>query len=221
MTLPRDVTLTGMEAEYRAFAELIGGLSAADWDRPSRCANWRVADVAGHVVGQLTDVVNLRLDGLGSPETTQRQADERRGMPPTELAEELLAGTKLAADMGAGFDDAAWAGPLPTGGGTLGSGVEALWFDTYVHADDIRAALGRASERGAGIRPSLSHLAQLLSDRGWGPAELHFEGYEAFPISGGGGRAITGDPFVFVMAATGRTDAANAGLDPTVNVYAP
>jgi uncharacterized protein (TIGR03083 family) len=222
MTLPRDVTVAGMENEYRAFAELIGGLSSAEWHEASRCTGWRVADVAGHVVGQLTDVVNFRLDGLGSAETTQRQADERRRRSPSELAEELLASTKVAADLGAGFDDAAWAGPLPGGGaGTLGGGVEALWFDTYVHADDIRAALGRPTEPGEGIRASLSHLADNLSDRGWGPAELRFEGYEVFPVSGGGGRSISGDAVLFILVATGRADAARADLDPTVNIYAP
>jgi hypothetical protein len=89
-----------------------------------------------------------------------------------------------------------------------------------VHADDIRASLGRSSEGGEGIRASLSHLAQSLSDRGWGPAELRFDGYQVFPISGGGGQAIAGDPLLFILAATGRADPGRLGLDPTVNVYA-
>jgi uncharacterized protein (TIGR03083 family) len=222
MTLPRDVTLAGMAADYEAFAELIAGLSLADWKRPSRCSGWRVADVAAHVTGQLSDVVNLRLDGLGSPEVTQREVEERRGRGPDELADELRTSLKVAIDLGAGFDDAAWAGPVPGGGaGTLGAGIEALWFDTFVHADDVRAATGRPSQSGDGILASLSHLAQLLSDRGWGPAELRFDGYGVFPVAGGGGRTIDGDPLTFILAATGRADPAMAGLDPSVNVYAP
>ena len=222
MTLSRDVTVAGMECEYSAFAELLAGLSSADWEQRTRCSDWLVADVAGHVVGQLTDVVNFRLDGLGSAEATQRQADERRGRTPAQLAEELVASAKLAVDLGASFDDAAWAGPLPGGGaGTLGGGVEALWFDTYVHADDIRAALGRASVWGEGIRASLSHIAQGLTDRSWGPAEIRFEGFETFPVSGGGGQTISGDPHLFILVATGREDPAKASLDPTVNIYAP
>ena len=221
MTLARDVTLAGMAQEYAAFAELLGSLSSADWEQTTRCAGWRVADVAGHVVGQLTDVVNFRLDGLGSAEVTQREVDERRGRTPAELADELVASAKLAVDLGAGFDDAAWAGPLPGGGpGTLGSGVEALWFDTYVHADDIRAALERPSQRSDGARASLSHVAEQLTDRGWGPAELRFEGYETFAVSGGGGQSISGDAHAFILAATGRSDPAQLGLDPSVNIYA-
>ena len=89
MTLSREVVVPGMLAEYKSFSELVGGLSGEDWETPSRCEGWRVADVAAHVVGQLTDVVNLRLEGLGTPEVTQRQVDERRGKTPSELAAEL------------------------------------------------------------------------------------------------------------------------------------
>jgi uncharacterized protein (TIGR03083 family) len=32
-----------------AIAELLAGLSEADWERPSLCAGWRVRDVAAHV----------------------------------------------------------------------------------------------------------------------------------------------------------------------------
>lgn len=219
MTLAREVVVPSMLAEYRAFAELLRGLSAEEWATPTRCAGWRVADVAAHVGAQLTDVVNLRLDGLGTPEVTARQVDERRGRTPAELADEVDAGTKVAGDLGAAFDDAAWAGPVPGGGtGTLGFGIEALWFDTYLHADDIRAALGRPSERG-GIVVSLSHIAQVLTDQGWGPAVLRLDGYEDFPVSGGGGRTVAGDGLAFVLAATGRGDPAAFGLDDTVNIY--
>lgn len=221
MTLTREVVIPGMLSEYQSFDGLIRGLSEEQWDAPSRCEGWRVADVAAHVVGQLTDVVNLRLDGLGTPEVTRRQGDERRGRGPSELADELASSTKVASDLSSSFDDAAWAAPAPPGAsGTLGFGIEALWFDTYLHADDVRSALGLPSPHGQqGLRPSLSHIAKVLSDQGWGPADLVFNGYESFAVSGGGGRAITGDAFAFVLASTGRGDPAALGLDESVNIY--
>ena len=219
MTLARDLVETGMQSEYLAFADLLRSLSAEEWERPTRCSGWRVADVAGHVVGQLNDVVNLRLDGLGSAEATQREVDERRGRSPVELAEELEADVKTATDLAASFDEAAWNGPLPGGTGTLGTGVEALWFDTYVHADDIRAGVGRPSEPGQGTLASLSHIAEELTELGFEPAVLRFAGYPEFPVSGGGSRVIDGDAFAFVLAATGRTDPAELGLEPAVNIY--
>jgi len=209
-----------MVAEYRSFTELLRNLSDEDWGTPSRCEGWRVADVAAHVVGQLSDVVNLRLEGLGSPEVTRRQVDERRGRTPVELADELEAATLVASDLVTSFDDDAWAGPVPGGAnGTLGFGLEALWFDTYLHGDDIRDALGLETPRGDGLAPSLSHIAQVLTDQGWGPADLAFDGIGEFPVSGGGGQTITGDAFTFVLVSTGRGDPASLGLDEAVNIY--
>ena len=220
MTLNRQVVVPGMVVEYQSFGELIRGLSDTQWDSPSRCDGWHVADVAAHVVGQLSDVVNLRLDGLGTPEVTNRQVEERKGKAPFELADELESGAKTAGDLASAFDDAAWEAAGPPGvTGTLGFGLEALWFDTYLHADDIRSALGMASLRTDALRPSLSHLAQVLSDQGWGPAELAFEGFEKFPVSGGGGRSVEGDALEFVLAATGRGDPSALGLDDSVNIY--
>ena len=219
MTLTRDVVVPGMVAEYSSFAELIGGLSDNEWNTLTRCEGWQVAQVAAHVVGQLTDVTNLRLEGIGTPEVTKRQTDERRGRAPRELASELEASIKLATDLASSFDADAWEAPAPPGvTGTLGFGIEALWFDTYVHGDDVRTALGHTTPAD-GVRPSLSHIAQVLTDQGWGPADLTFDGFEVFPVSGGGGRSVTGDPFRFVLASTGRGDPTSIGLDESVNIY--
>src|SRR4051794_23959883 len=219
MPLPRTVAVPGMFDEYQAFGELLLSLSDEEWQRPTRCNGWRVADVAAHVVGQLTDVVTGNLDGLGGPEATAREVEERRGRTPAELAEELAQSGKLGADLAATFDDAAWNGPIPTGGpGTLGTGIEALWADAYIHADDIRNAIGRDSVRSDGLRGSVSHYAEVLEQLEWGSATLALDGLEEFTVAGGG-RRITGDPHAFVLAVTGRGDPEPFGLDETANVY--
>lgn len=223
MTLPRQMVIPGMLGEYRAFAELVRSLDDDEWNSPSRCAGWRSADVAAHVIGQLTDVVNLRLDDLGTPEVTERQVDERRGRTAHDLADELESGIKVATDMVAGFDsDDAWQSQIGGAGvtGTVGFGLEALWFDTYLHADDIRAALGRPSVRNdESTQASLSHIAQVLTDQGWGPATLQLDGFGTFAVSGGDGQVVTGDGFAFVLASTGRTNPTSLGLDESVNIY--
>lgn len=219
MVLPRTEAVAGMLDEYQAFGELLVTLSDEEWKQPSRCEGWTVADVAAHVVGQLTDVVTGKLEGLGTPEVTIREVEERRGKSQAELADELAQSGKLGADIAASFDDAAWNGPIPTGGpGTLGSGIEALWADAYVHADDIRSAIGRETVRTGGLRGSVSHFAEILEQQGWGPATLAFDGLEEFTIDGGGKR-ITGDAHEFVLVATGRADPAKLGFDETVNIY--
>jgi len=220
MTLSRDTVVPGVLAEYRAFDELVRRLSGDSWSARTRCQGWKVADVAAHVIGQLTDVVNLRLEGLGSPEATARQVDERSGRAPVELADELATGTDTAAALVEAFGAPAWDAPIA--GSTvqsLGFGLESLWFDTFLHADDIRAALGQRSEDVSGLAPSVSHIAQVLTDQGWEAATLSFDETPAFPVSGGGGRSIRGKAMPFVLVATGRADPAGLGLDGSVNIY--
>ncbi|MEY2452820.1 MAG: hypothetical protein QOD92_2394 [Acidimicrobiaceae bacterium] len=221
MTLPREQVVAGFQDELARFADLVRSIDAKEWQTPSRCDGWTAADVAGHVTGQLSDIVNGRFDGLGTPEVTERQVVERRSKTPEEIADELDEAAKIGADILASFDDAAWAGPAPAGvPGTLGEGVEGLWFDAWVHGDDIRSAIGRPSEPGPGVRASVSHLADLLTQREWGPATIAVSGVEEFPVSGGGGQRVEGDAITFVLVASGRQEASALGLDPTVNVYA-
>jgi uncharacterized protein (TIGR03083 family) len=176
--------------------------------------------VAAHVVGQLTDVTNFRLEGLGTSEVTQRQVDERRDKGPGALADELAGAAETAGALVAAFDDDAWNAEGPQGNGsTLGFGLESLWFDTFLHANDIRAALDQPTVAGAGVLPSVSHIAQVLTDQGWRPATLRLESVDEFPVSGGAGDVITGDPMTFILVSTGRAPASTMGLDDTVNIY--
>jgi hypothetical protein len=169
----------------------------------------------------MADVVNGKLDGLGTPEVTEREVAERRGRTPAELADECARVREQAQGLLAVFDDAAWEAPAPGGyHGTLGDGVEALWFDTYLHADDMRSVLGQSPQRTtAGDKASLSHIATELTKRDWRPVTLAFDGQPEFAVSGGGDR-LEGDAFPFILAATGRGDAGALGLDDSVNLYA-
>jgi uncharacterized protein (TIGR03083 family) len=218
-TLHRAETSAGFLAELDAFRELIEPLDDVALDTASRCAGWTVRDVAGHMVGQMTDVVEGRLDGLGSPEVTERQAKERAGRSGRELAAELAESRARTADMLALFDDATWNGPVASDfPGTIGDGILALYFDAYLHGDDIRAALGMPSTRGEGVRASVHHVADVLQDSSWGPATLALDGIEVIDIRGGGEK-VTGDPLAFVLASTGRADPSTLGLDESVNIY--
>jgi uncharacterized protein (TIGR03083 family) len=220
MTLGRQETVDGLLAELEAFESLVRSMDESDADTASRCAGWTAGDVARHVVGQLADVANGRFDGLGTPEATGREVAERAGRAPKELADELAEMRAVGAAILAAIDDDGWEQPGPGGiPGTLGSGVEALWFDAWLHADDIRNALGQPTVAGPGVRVSISHLADALADDGWGPATLALDGVEPVTVGAGGGRTVTGDPIEFVLAATGRGDPAALGLDDTVNIY--
>jgi uncharacterized protein (TIGR03083 family) len=205
MALARTVVSEGLLDELDRFEPLVRTLSTAQWNTPSRCDGWTVGDLARHVVGSMTDVTSGRLEGLGSPEVTQREVDERAGRSPAELADECAEARKAAAGMLPLFDDAAWAAPGPGGfDGTLGDGVEALWYDTWLHAQDIRAALGDPPEMSAGLRAAVSHVGWDLGRHNW-----H-------------GKIPTGDDaaYGFILVATGRADGASLGAAAPPNIYA-
>ncbi len=226
MALSRTEVTTGLLEELERFKGLIQPLSRKEWDTPSRCTGWTVGSVAAHVIGGMADVAALRLEGLGTPEVTARQVAERHGRSPADLADELGAAIKATADLLCAFNDEVWALPSPGGFDfTLGEGVEALWHDAWLHGDDILAALGRPSDRGEGMKASVSHIADVLTREGWGPAVLALDGLPEFavnPNAGNGstvGSRFTGDPLAFVLAATGRADLAPLGLDERANIY--
>jgi uncharacterized protein (TIGR03083 family) len=218
-TLDRTEISAGFLAELDDFGELLRSLQPAVLDAPTRCTGWTVRDIAGHMVGQVTDVVSGRLEGLGTPEVTEREAKERAGRSAEQLADELCEGRAGVEALANALDDTAWNAPVASDfEGTLGEGVLALWFDGYLHADDIRAALGTAPTRGDGLRGSVHHVGVDLNRRGWGPATLALDGVEVIDV-GGGGEKITGDPYEFLLVATGRSDPSRMGLDESVNIF--
>jgi uncharacterized protein (TIGR03083 family) len=208
MALPRTEVVGGWTEEMGRFTELIRALDETELATPTRCEGWTVGDTAAHVAGTLADITGGRFEGLGTPEVTQRAVDERRGNTAAQLADELDEVTKVGGDILGSFDDEAWSGPAPAGvTGTLGYGVEALWYDAYLHGEDIRTALGKPPTYGSGLRASVSHVVDTLEMQGW---------TGTVPVG------LDSDPkeqLAFVLAGTGRADPKTIGLDETVNIY--
>lgn len=203
MALQRDIVSDGLLDELERFEDLIRSLSPEEWDTPSRCDGWTVGDVARHTVGTMADVVAGRFDGLGSPEVTEREVVERQGHTADQVADECSEVRKASVGLLAAIDDEAWHGPGPGGfDGSLGDGVEALWYDTFLHADDMRSAIGRPSEIGPGLQGTISHLEFILGKEGW-----------TGQVPAGETAAME-----FVLVATGRRPATAPGGPP--NIYA-
>lgn len=205
----------GLLGAYDGFAQMLGHLNEAAWTTATRCAGWEVRDVAGHVVGLANDAAT----GAPGSRTPDEQAAALRNYEPAELADQLRATVGSLRALMDVLDDAAWSGPSGVPDVTLAKGVHGLWWDTYAHSDDVHAALGFDADRGSGLAASVAYLAYQLTNRGWGPATLALDGLPQVDI-GAGGREITGDPYQFVLVASGRADAETLGLEPTVNVYA-
>jgi uncharacterized protein (TIGR03083 family) len=202
------------------FADLVRPLTDAQLATPSRCEGWTVGDVAGHFVGSMAEIAAGELEGQGTPAVTKRQVEARRGRTGAQLAHELDAAAVGLGGLLDALDDDAW--NAPAGGGfdfTLGRGIEALLYDGAVHADDIDSALGLGHHpTPEEIVASVSHVADVLRTQGWGPATIALDGVPEVSLGDGGPR-ITGDVGRFILAATGRGNPADFGLDDTVNIY--
>lgn len=58
--------LEALEAQCRDLVALVGELSDADWDRPSRCGGWTVKELVAHCEGMLERLpgyADMRVDG--------------------------------------------------------------------------------------------------------------------------------------------------------------
>jgi uncharacterized protein (TIGR03083 family) len=217
--LPRSEVIAGIADYCTAFSALLESLDATAWTAPTRCDDWQVRDVAGHVTGLFADVAVGRMAGQGLPEVTARQAAERRDRSPGSVAKELRRAGRLCLGVLNGFDDEAWPARAPGGfPGPLRRAVLVLWYELYLHGDDILDAVGRSPDRGSGLRASVIHVAETLGLWGWGPATLRLTGLEPLAIRGGG-EVVEGDPLPFLLAATGRVDPKEIGLDERVNIY--
>jgi hypothetical protein len=88
-----------------------------------------------------------------------------------------------------------------------------------LHADDVRCAVGRDAPADLDPTAAVSHIADVLTQRGWRPATIALDGLPRFDVSGGG-EPITGAAWPFALAATGRGDPEALGLDASINIYA-
>jgi uncharacterized protein (TIGR03083 family) len=216
MSLTRVETIEPLEAEWAWVESFIRGLSEQDMDRPTRCEGWTVRNIAAHLVGMVVDIAG----GTVGANTGHEHVDDRPAHTPARLADEIHHGAEIAMKLLRSLDDHAWAQPSPFPGLTTRQGVEALWLESFVHEDDIRDALGKPArpEGGIALEISLRHVAEEMGRNGWNKTTLDLAGVPSIRI-GPGGESITGDPRKFLMAATGRIPAAEAGFDPKVNIY--
>jgi uncharacterized protein (TIGR03083 family) len=215
MSLGREETIQGLNDAWQSFEALLRSLDEKQWTTPTRCAGWDVGDVARHVVGTATDVAA----GQAGTHTPEEEVEARKGRSATEVADELGAALVTLSALAQVIDDQAWEGPSPVPDLTMRQGVTTLLYDVYVHADDIRRALGQPSQPGVGLQASVEYLAEQLAGKDWGPATLALDGLEKYSVGDGEGQTVTGDPLAFVLAATGRSDPDALGLDESVNIY--
>jgi len=135
-----------------ALADLLAGLSAEEWERPSLCAGWRVRDVAAHVAmaPQVLSIRTMAVEGLRAGGRFHRLNHDMavrhaRSRPAERLVAELR--------------EHASSRRLP-----LVTSYRNILFDILVHGQDIALPLGRTHP----MPPSAARAgAARVWSRGW------------------------------------------------------
>jgi uncharacterized protein (TIGR03083 family) len=188
-----------VDAERSSLADLLEGLSAAEWEHPSLCAGWRVRDVAAHLAlahaGALTATVAMARAG-GSFDRMVRDTARRHAVVPTgRLVGEIRA---------------------MVGSRRRAPGVSHLepMLDVLVHGQDVALPLGRP-------RPVPADAAAAAATRVWTmgwPMSRAFRARSRLrglalsatdtPWSVGEGDPVEGPIAALLLLLTGRTAAA-------------
>lgn len=162
-----DGLLTDLAAESADLDQILAGLTAANWERPTPAAGWAVRDQVSHLAYfdeaaalAVTDPDGFRagaaaLAGLGD-DFPDQVAARYRSLPGPELlgwfrtARGDLAAVFAAADPAARLP---WYGPPMS----PASSVTARLMETWAHGQDIADALGIAREPTGRLR----HVAHI------------------------------------------------------------
>jgi uncharacterized protein (TIGR03083 family) len=231
-----------LRTERERLTAYLNDLPEAAWDKPSLCDGWRVRDVVAHLVGNAHDIAARNLEGAGSVEYNQRQIDERADRSPAELLAEWAEQGALFEEGVIALDDDFWNAPYPPFG-TVGHALQRLVEDLWVHAQDVRLALGQSPEPGPGVHATLEVTARELAERAprlapdVGVVTLAAGDFKETVKLADSGAAVSveGDPATLALVATGRisldkaaadnkvkvTPSAPAGFADALNIYGP
>jgi uncharacterized protein (TIGR03083 family) len=162
---------------WRSLAEACEGLSPDQWRRPTACPGWTVQDQLSHLIG-----IERVLDGEPEPAWdeppgphvkndfaahNEKWIAARRDQPGATVLAEFTEVTGRRLGTLRGLDEAAWGhvGPTIVGEVAYADFMKTRVFDSWVHEQDVRLALGRPG--GSGGLASDIGLGQVQSAMGF------------------------------------------------------
>ncbi|GAA0743419.1 maleylpyruvate isomerase family mycothiol-dependent enzyme [Dactylosporangium roseum] len=198
--MDREASWQAIARQRRDLADLLDGLSAAEWEQPSLCAGWRVRDVAAHVAlaPQPPSVWAMAVDAAragGRFHKLNHDVSVRHAQRPVA---DLVGELRRFAD----------SRRLPAV-----TSYRNILFDVLVHAQDIAVPLGRPL-------PMQPDAAVVAATRVWGMgwpfwARRRLRGVRLVATdvawAAGDGLEVTG-PIDALLLMTGRREAASARL---------
>lgn len=188
-----DDVRAAVVAERREQADLLAGLTPAQWEAPSLCEGWRVREVIAHTTSAYRlSFGRFLLDVLAARGSVNRAADRRaRADAAAMTPQELVACLRDNAEH-------PW---TPPGGGPAG----ALSHDV-IHGLDVTIALGLDRT------PPTERLAMVMA--GMGPRNVSFFGTDLSGVrlratdldwAFGEGEPVDGTAADLLMVVCGRT----------------
>ncbi|MEU5676834.1 MULTISPECIES: maleylpyruvate isomerase family mycothiol-dependent enzyme [Streptomyces] len=161
-----------LAAERDELLPLLRSRTDADFALPvAACPGWTVRDVLAHCSSALTRAVENRFErGVFSPESNDRDIAERADWTNAQVLDELERGMTEA-------------GPVI---GRAGGVLDMLALGEWVHAGDVRVALGEpGAYAGRGLPEALALLSTLTRDRGHVPLHADLDDVDE-PLKLGG-----------------------------------
>ena len=170
----RVVTL--LREEWGSLAELLAGLDDAAWSAPA-LPGWDVHDVVAHLVGTERMLAGVAVPAVPEAETSGPHVKNEiarsneawvvtlRARTHAELLDDFRSVTAerlaaLEALSDAEYDAPSW---TPAGDATYGRFMEIRVFDSWMHEQDIRAAVGRPGhEAGPVAEQSVEEVVRAL-----------------------------------------------------------
>jgi uncharacterized protein (TIGR03083 family) len=145
---------------WGALAEVCADLSADEWARPTECPGWDVKDQLSHLIG-----IERAIMGEGVPEWSEPLGDHvknefaatnepfvavRRALPGPAVRAEFVEVTSTRLAQLDALRAAEWAQPgwSPVGEVPRAEFMEVRVYDSWVHEQDVRHALGRPGGSG-------------------------------------------------------------------------
>lgn len=191
--------MTDAASHYAAAAARITAVvtdldAAALATRVAACPEWTVRDVIGHLAGAAKDVTSNNTAGAPGWALTNAQVESRASLPLQAVLEEWQTLLPVVE---------AFVGRAPAIVGTI------LVNDVTAHEHDVLGALGRIGDRdGDTVRFAFENLlpriGAKLTEAGKPALRVVAAGQEYVAGEGEPAATVTGSPFEFIRAFTGR-----------------
>jgi uncharacterized protein (TIGR03086 family) len=149
-----------LDSAHAMLRSAVRGVGRKDWDRPTPCAEWNVAQVIQHAAGDQVAWAAAVGGGPGPAENPFTPSGQLAAAPLEVVGEALLISAGAWAAVGADAGDVAT--PLPQGALPAPLAAGACALDAAIHAWDIAVATGQPATLDPALAAALHAAATAI-----------------------------------------------------------